>query len=71
MHNELTLFLDLMKGIITKKRQEVEQKKSFNGADNEKDLLTLMIESEMDGNGAISNDDLLVSLCSIIEETIN
>lgn len=61
VHNELSIFLGMMNDIISKKKQLLQQKDAVNNrADNEKDLLTLMIEAENDGQGRLSNDELLV-----------
>ncbi|KAI8147891.1 cytochrome P450 [Fennellomyces sp. T-0311] len=63
IHNELTELLNMLRGLIIQKRQEINEKKKFNIADNEKDVLTLMIEAENEGNGTISDDELLSNLC--------
>ncbi|CDH52107.1 cytochrome p450 [Lichtheimia corymbifera JMRC:FSU:9682] len=64
VHNELSIFLGMMNDIISKKKQLLQQKDAVNNrADNEKDLLTLMIEAENDGQGRLSNDELLSNLC--------
>ncbi|CDS05134.1 hypothetical protein LRAMOSA07663 [Lichtheimia ramosa] len=65
VHNELSIFLGMMSDIISKKKQLLQEKgvNSNTIADNEKDLLALMIEAENDGEGRLSNDELLSNLC--------
>ncbi|KAI9495017.1 cytochrome P450 [Zychaea mexicana] len=59
-HKSLDNFLKMMDTIIINKRQVIQEKKANNIEDNEKDLLTLMIESEMnEEDGAVmSNEEL-------------
>lgn len=62
-HKDLDDFLAMMEKIIENKRCVIREQKENNSLeDNEKDLLTLMIESEMnDGDGQVlSNEELKV-----------
>lgn len=62
-HDNLTNFLNMLGKIIEHKRQVIREKKQTSAiADNEKDLLTLMIESEMNGGDGevLSNEELKV-----------
>ncbi|KAG2219787.1 hypothetical protein INT45_008878 [Circinella minor] len=66
-HQSLTNFLSMLDKIILHKRQIIQERrnKQMEGDNNEKDLLTLMIESEMnEEDGAIMSDEELKSnLC--------
>lgn len=70
VHNELSIFLGMMSDIISKKKQLLQEKdvNSNTIADNEKDLLALMIEAENDGEGRLSNDELLVCCQDIVAQ---
>lgn len=47
--------------IVVHKRQVLEHSKINENLDeNEKDLLTLMIEAELQGEGSLTNDELMV-----------
>jgi hypothetical protein len=60
-HNVFTQFLKDIDAVIEEKRQMVREKKSDNVDVAEKDLLTLMIESEARGEGkGLSNEELTV-----------
>lgn len=71
VHDNLTSFLENLDSIIDTKRELVRNKKSAprdetKTNDEDKDLLTLMIESEMDDKGAqMSNEELRVCYCVI------
>lgn len=61
VHAMLTEFIDNIDGIIDEKRRLVKEKKNNETDDGEKDLLTLMIESEAKGEGeGLSNEELQV-----------
>ncbi|KAI8336744.1 cytochrome P450 [Chlamydoabsidia padenii] len=61
IHQELTKFLGMMQGIIEHKRRVLKKKDVNNDPteDAEKDLLTLMIESELRGEGILTDQELL------------
>ncbi|KAI8879152.1 cytochrome P450 [Backusella circina FSU 941] len=60
LHRELDQFLDMMRNIIEAKRQKIENDLTQNDtwSENEKDLLTLMLESEYKGEGKMTNEEL-------------
>lgn len=61
IHHVLTGLLDNINEIIEEKRKLVREKKNNNVVDHEKDLLTLMIESEAMGAGqGLTNEELKV-----------
>ncbi|KAJ8659800.1 hypothetical protein O0I10_004393 [Lichtheimia ornata] len=65
-HDNLTDFLNMLDTIINDKREQIAAKKAADIEDHEKDLLTLMIESEMnpESEGAVmSNEELKSNLC--------
>lgn len=54
-------FYDMINEIVVHKRHVLEHSNVNENLDeNEKDLLTLMIEAELQGEGALSNDELMV-----------
>lgn len=54
-------FYDMINEIVVHKRHVLEHSSVNENLDeNEKDLLTLMIEAELQGEGALSNDELMV-----------
>lgn len=64
-HDNLTDFLNMLDTIINDKREQIAAKKAAEIEDHEKDLLTLMIESEMnpESDGAVmSNEELKVCI---------
>lgn len=65
-HKEMDRFLNMIDGIIVNKREVLEKEKLENKPleENEKDLLTLMIESENRGEGNMSNSELKSNLCA-------
>lgn len=78
IHNELEVFLDMMRAIIVKKRKTLAKQKNLAAPNDhaiqnslsrstEKDILTLLIESannEENSDLSIANDDMLLSnLC--------
>lgn len=52
---------NMMDGIIMNKRQALKNRDESQVAESERDLLTLMIEAENSGEGAMTNDELRVS----------
>lgn len=75
IHNELEVFLDMMRAIIIKKRETLAKQKKLTAASNdhaiqnslsrstERDILTLLIESanaEENSDLSIANDDMLL-----------
>lgn len=61
LHQVLDKFLVMLDEVIANKRAILKERTgNVNLNDNEKDLLTLMIESEMLGEGALSNEELMV-----------
>jgi cytochrome P450 len=61
VHDNMTKFKENLDNIITEKRALVNKNLS-NGQESEKDLLTLMIESEMSlGGETMSDEELRVS----------
>ncbi|KAI8368533.1 cytochrome P450 [Blakeslea trispora] len=65
VHQRLNQFLGMIDQMILNKRETVKKGNLDNDylAENEKDLLTLMIEGEMRGEGAMSNADLRSNVC--------
>ncbi|KAG2225657.1 hypothetical protein INT45_012129 [Circinella minor] len=64
VHHELDLFLAKMQEIITHKREILNNNKlATNKRTNEKDLLTLMLESAKEGNDKLTDEELLSNIC--------
>ncbi|KAI9484150.1 MAG: cytochrome P450 [Benjaminiella poitrasii] len=64
VHDKLDRFLENMDNIINEKRKIVQERIQTNTNDEDKDLLTLMIESELTDEGEkMSNDELRSNLC--------
>ncbi|KAI9248283.1 cytochrome P450 [Phascolomyces articulosus] len=63
-HQELSKFLDMMSSIADHKRQALLNKKasSLDKNDHEKDLLTLMVEAEHEGQGRLTDEEFLSNL---------
>ena len=59
IHDEVTIFLDMMQHIIDEKRRAIAEGKSSSG--KEKDLLTMMMESDEDGKG-LTDEELKVNI---------
>lgn len=59
-HEDLTQFLNLIDGIIEHKRKVIQDQEFNDVKESERDLLTLMIESEKAGEGALTNGELKV-----------
>jgi cytochrome P450 len=62
-HEDLTRFLELLDGVIENKRRAIEEQDASDIKESERDLLTLMIESEKAGEGALTNEELKSNLC--------
>jgi cytochrome P450 len=64
LHQKLDKFLDMLETVITCKKRDLKQGNVHNDAleEHERDLLTLMIESEMRGGDAMSNEELKVCI---------
>jgi cytochrome P450 len=62
VHDDLNRFLSMIDTIIADKRKKIHDGKNSNDvlAENEKDLLTLMLENEMNGDGSMTNEELKV-----------
>ncbi|CAO3624112.1 unnamed protein product [Cunninghamella echinulata] len=56
---ELYKWRNLLSQVIENKRKELKENKSEDLDDSEKDLLTLMLESELNGEGVLSNEELV------------
>ncbi|KAI7862742.1 cytochrome P-450 cyp509A1 [Spinellus fusiger] len=63
LHEKLNEFLGMLDSIIDQKRRTIIKEDTNQEGDNGKDLLTLMIESEMSGEGALSDEELRSNLC--------
>lgn len=62
LHKDLEQFLGMIRNVIEDKRRKIEngENQNENLEENEKDLLTLMLESEMKGEGKMTNEELEV-----------
>ncbi|OBZ91245.1 hypothetical protein A0J61_00715 [Choanephora cucurbitarum] len=65
LHHQMDLFLEMIDQVILKKRTAIERGDSENNflPEHEKDLLTLMIEGEMRGEGVMSDEELRSNVC--------
>jgi cytochrome P450 len=61
IHQELDQFLEMIDGIIERKRQELKKGDDLNKLFNEKDILTLLLEAEAGGEGGLTNAELKVN----------
>ncbi|KAI9251423.1 cytochrome P450 [Phascolomyces articulosus] len=66
LHEELDEFLAMIRKMIADKRHLLKERNEPNIADREKDLLTLMIEAENEGNGVLTDEELQSNLCIFI-----
>ncbi|KAI9264946.1 cytochrome P450 [Phascolomyces articulosus] len=66
-HVELTAFLNNIQEIIKKKRETLANEE-LSGAttkkQNDRDLLTLMLEASAEGNGTLTDEELQYNLCA-------
>lgn len=67
VHKELDRFLGMLDNVIQSKREMIKDENYQNDSlnENEKDLLTLLIESENRGEGIMSNEELRVGIIII------
>lgn len=65
LHKKLEKFLDMLDGVIERRRDLLKEGNDHNShlQENEKDLLTLLIESEHRGEGSLTHEELKVSTC--------
>ncbi|ORY96310.1 cytochrome P450 [Syncephalastrum racemosum] len=62
-HEDLTRFLNLIDGIIENKRKAIQEQEFSTVKESERDLLTLMVESEKAGEGTLTDEELKSNLC--------
>lgn len=63
IHKELTRFLDMLSEVIKKKRKDIANNVHNDSLpENEKDVLTLLIEAEQRGEGGLTDEELRVSI---------
>ncbi|CEP08816.1 hypothetical protein [Parasitella parasitica] len=63
VHEEMRRFANMLSEVIKKKRQDIESGvQNDNLPENEKDVLTLLIESEQRGEGALTDEELRSNL---------
>lgn len=61
LHKELVIFKEMLQDVIKNKKLAIENNIKNNALEeNEKDLLELMLESEKEGNGVLSEEELMV-----------
>lgn len=65
IHRDLDQFIGMIDEVIQTRRDEISRGdwKNKNLEENEKDILSLMIESENRGEGILSNEELKVVMC--------
>lgn len=65
LHEKLDKFLKMLDGVIERRKDLLKEGNSHNShlQENEKDLLTLLIESENRGEGLLTHEELKVSTC--------
>ncbi|KAI8093088.1 cytochrome P-450 cyp509A1 [Halteromyces radiatus] len=61
-HKTLDKFLGMLSGIVEHKRRVLRENVDNGVEEAEKDLLTLMLESELRGEGVLTNDELMGDL---------
>ncbi|KAL0082486.1 hypothetical protein J3Q64DRAFT_1850277 [Phycomyces blakesleeanus] len=65
VHDKMTKLKDMMRQVIIQKQARLkENKPNPNLKDTEKDLLTLLLESENEGHEPMSEDELMSNLCA-------
>lgn len=62
IHDKTLEFLEMLQTVIDNKRQVLKNKNIDDIEDNEKDLLTLMLEGELRGEGVLTDRELLNDL---------
>ncbi|GAA5801593.1 hypothetical protein HPULCUR_007041 [Helicostylum pulchrum] len=64
LHEKLDIFLEKLDQVIQSKRDKLSKGHASNDdLEHERDLLTLMIESEQRGEGALTDEELKANLC--------
>lgn len=63
-HQDVDAFLSMIDGVIERKRALLKDSDSSDVPQNEKDLLTLLIEAESDENGYMTNEELRSNACA-------
>ncbi|OAD75052.1 CYP509 protein, partial [Phycomyces blakesleeanus NRRL 1555(-)] len=63
VHQDLNKFLSMLDIIIDKKHKDMKEMKDLQLENNEKDILTLMIEGAAEGNGILSYKELQSNIC--------
>lgn len=65
VHKKMDEFLTMLDDVIQAKRKALSEGRVTNDAldENERDLLTLMIESENRGEGKLTDEELKANLC--------
>ncbi|KAI8146533.1 cytochrome P450 [Fennellomyces sp. T-0311] len=56
-HQEMTVYADMINGMVRQKREAMARGERSSVPDHEKDLLTLMIESSMKGQDCLSDEE--------------
>ncbi|KAI9493100.1 cytochrome P450 [Zychaea mexicana] len=66
-HQEVSKFLNMMSKMVQEKREALGKTSTDQPSirENEKDLLTLMIEAEREGQGRLTDEELLSNLCML------
>ncbi|CAO3624124.1 unnamed protein product [Cunninghamella echinulata] len=62
IHDQTLEFLDMLQTVIDNKRQVLKNKNIDDIEENEKDLLTLMLEGELRGEGVLTDREILNDL---------
>jgi cytochrome P450 len=67
IHKEMDKFINMLQSVIENKRNTLKNGNYQNEAleENEKDLLTLLIESEYRGEGVMTNEELMVVISHV------
>ncbi|KAI8884558.1 cytochrome P-450 cyp509A1 [Backusella circina FSU 941] len=63
VHDDLDQLTKMIEGIIDKKRLKIQNGEENNLQENEKDLLSLMLESEFKGEGKLTTEELTSTIC--------
>lgn len=67
IHKEMDRFVNMLQKVIENKRSVLQNGNYQNEAleENERDLLSLMIESENRGEGVMTNEELIVNISCV------
>lgn len=67
VHKEMDRFVNMLQKVIENKRSVLQNGNYQNEAleENERDLLSLMIESENRGEGVMTNEELIVNISCV------